>query len=296
MAGLVLGPPEPVGRHELPGLVVHPGDVGLQLGGLHPPLSPAADLDRRQLAGPHQGVDLGGRDVQGLGDVGELEEARPGAGNGHGPEYACGCLRLRAAVHRAQGCGPSGGGPPGVRQDGRLVRPHAPGGAVTDLPAPTATRLTRARWLDARLLIGLLLVLLSVVIGAKVVADADQRVQVWSVTHDLGADTPADRRRPAGGVGEPRRRHRALPRGLGGPRRAGPHPPGRARRAAAGHRGRSRGPDRAAADRDRGRPVRGGRAGQGPGGRRLRRAARPPAASRRPGPSWSWTASRSART
>ena len=44
---------------------------------------------------------------------------------------------------------------------------------MTDLPAPTATRLTRARWLDARLLIGLLLVLLSVVIGAKVVADAD---------------------------------------------------------------------------------------------------------------------------
>ncbi len=61
---------------------------------------------------------------------------------------------------------------------------------MTDLPAPPANRLTRARWLDARLLIGLLLVLLSVVIGAKVVADADQRVQVWSVTHDLGADTP----------------------------------------------------------------------------------------------------------
>jgi hypothetical protein len=61
---------------------------------------------------------------------------------------------------------------------------------VSDLPAPSASRLARARWLDARLLIGLLLVLLSVVIGAKVVADADQRVKVWSVTHDLGADTP----------------------------------------------------------------------------------------------------------
>jgi hypothetical protein len=61
---------------------------------------------------------------------------------------------------------------------------------VTDLPTPTASRLGRARWLDARLLVGLLLVLLSVVVGAKVFADADQRVQVWAVTHDLGADTP----------------------------------------------------------------------------------------------------------
>jgi hypothetical protein len=61
---------------------------------------------------------------------------------------------------------------------------------VSDLPVPSASRLARARWLDARLLIGLLLVLLSVVVGAKVIADADQRVKVWSVTHDLGADTP----------------------------------------------------------------------------------------------------------
>ena len=61
---------------------------------------------------------------------------------------------------------------------------------MPDLPTPTASRLPRARWLDARLLIGLLLVLLSVVVGAKVFADADERVQVWSVTRDLGADTP----------------------------------------------------------------------------------------------------------
>ena len=63
---------------------------------------------------------------------------------------------------------------------------------MSDLPVPSASRLSRARWLDARLLVGLLLVLLSVVVGAKVVADADQRVEVWSVTHDLGADTPLD--------------------------------------------------------------------------------------------------------
>lgn len=60
---------------------------------------------------------------------------------------------------------------------------------MSELPTPSAARLPRARWLDARLLIGLLLILLSVVVGAKVFADADERVQVWAVTHDLGADT-----------------------------------------------------------------------------------------------------------
>jgi hypothetical protein len=60
---------------------------------------------------------------------------------------------------------------------------------VPDLPSPRATRLPRARWLDTRLLLGVLLVLLAVVLGAKVLADADERVQVWSVTRDLGSDT-----------------------------------------------------------------------------------------------------------
>jgi hypothetical protein len=57
---------------------------------------------------------------------------------------------------------------------------------VPDLPMPRAPRLHRPRWLDARLLVGVLLVLGSVVVGAKVVAEADQRVRVWSVTRDLG--------------------------------------------------------------------------------------------------------------
>jgi hypothetical protein len=60
---------------------------------------------------------------------------------------------------------------------------------VSDLPAPAAARIKRARWLDPRLVGGVLLVLLSVVVGSKVLADADERVQVWSVTRDLGADT-----------------------------------------------------------------------------------------------------------
>lgn len=60
---------------------------------------------------------------------------------------------------------------------------------MADLPTPIAARLARPRWLDPRLVVGLVLVLLSVVVGSKIVADADDRVRVWSVTHDMGADT-----------------------------------------------------------------------------------------------------------
>lgn len=56
-----------------------------------------------------------------------------------------------------------------------------------EVPAPRASRLPRPRWLDPRLLIGLVLVLASVALGAQVIAQADNRVQVWSVTRDLGA-------------------------------------------------------------------------------------------------------------
>ena len=64
---------------------------------------------------------------------------------------------------------------------------------MSDLPAPAAARLGRARWLDTRLLLGLLLILVSVVVGAKLMAEADERVQVWSVTRDLAADTALTR-------------------------------------------------------------------------------------------------------
>jgi hypothetical protein len=64
---------------------------------------------------------------------------------------------------------------------------------VAELPESRAVRLSRARWLDTRLLLGLLLVLVSVVLGARLLAGADSRVEVWSVTRDLGADTPLSR-------------------------------------------------------------------------------------------------------
>ena len=82
------------------------------------------------------------------------------------------------------------GGSP-VSNLSRAPSRHDPAGPVSaDLPRPAASRLPRARWLDTRLVLGLFLVLLSVVLGAKVVTDADERVQVWSVTRDLGAGTP----------------------------------------------------------------------------------------------------------
>jgi len=57
------------------------------------------------------------------------------------------------------------------------------------LPSPTAARLRQPRWLDARLLAGLLLVLGSVVVGAKLVADAGDSQAVWALKRDLAAGT-----------------------------------------------------------------------------------------------------------
>lgn len=51
--------------------------------------------------------------------------------------------------------------------------------------SPAATRLGRPRWRDARLLGGVLLVLVSIVLGARVLAAADDTVAVWSASADL---------------------------------------------------------------------------------------------------------------
>ena len=51
---------------------------------------------------------------------------------------------------------------------------------MTDLPTPTATRVRAPSWRDSRLLVGLLLVLLSTVLGSLVVAHADDRVPVYA--------------------------------------------------------------------------------------------------------------------
>jgi hypothetical protein len=61
-----------------------------------------------------------------------------------------------------------------------------PGG----VPAgPVARRVRPPRWLDLRLALGVLLVLGSVLVGARVVSAADATVPVWSATGDLAAGT-----------------------------------------------------------------------------------------------------------
>ncbi|MCZ2829696.1 SAF domain-containing protein [Modestobacter sp. VKM Ac-2986] len=70
--------------------------------------------------------------------------------------------------------------------------PTAAAGAVrTDaVPAGPAPRRVRPpRWLDLRLVLGVLLVLGSVLIGARVVSAADATVPVWSAAGDLAAGT-----------------------------------------------------------------------------------------------------------
>jgi hypothetical protein len=53
--------------------------------------------------------------------------------------------------------------------------------------APAATRSRPPGWRNPRLLLGLVLVAASVVLGARLMATADDTVPVWALTHDLPA-------------------------------------------------------------------------------------------------------------
>ncbi len=59
-----------------------------------------------------------------------------------------------------------------------------------DTSSPQAARLVRPRWLDPRLVTGLLLVLGSVVVGTRVIAAADDTVPVLVATSDLAPGQP----------------------------------------------------------------------------------------------------------
>ncbi len=59
---------------------------------------------------------------------------------------------------------------------------------------PAATRATAPGWRDPRMWVGLLIVAVSVVVGARVLAAADDTVAVWAVSADAGpgAELAAD--------------------------------------------------------------------------------------------------------
>jgi Flp pilus assembly protein CpaB len=58
-----------------------------------------------------------------------------------------------------------------------------------DQTSPPATRLRQPSWTDARLVAGVLMVLLAVLGGAAVVSAADKSVEVWAVRRSLTAGT-----------------------------------------------------------------------------------------------------------
>lgn len=56
---------------------------------------------------------------------------------------------------------------------------------MLDIGSPPARRVATPHWLNARLGVGLLLVLVSAVVGARVVGSADQRQPVWAAAHRM---------------------------------------------------------------------------------------------------------------
>lgn len=66
----------------------------------------------------------------------------------------------------------------------RRPAPRAETGAVASVPP--ATRASRPGWRDPRLWVGVLIVAVSVVAGARLLAAADDTVSVWAVAADTG--------------------------------------------------------------------------------------------------------------
>ena len=64
--------------------------------------------------------------------------------------------------------------------------------ARPETAAPRAQRSRRPGWRNPRLLLGLLLVAASVVVGARLMAAADDTVGVWAVARDLPAGATLD--------------------------------------------------------------------------------------------------------
>ena len=74
---------------------------------------------------------------------------------------------------------------------------------MSDLPAPPANRLKPPSWLDGRLVVGIVLVLASVVVGAKVVASSGHFDEIWAAAghpHAVFKLRPADLEALTGGA------------------------------------------------------------------------------------------------
>lgn len=87
------------------------------------------------------------------------------------------------------GFGTAGGGHHGRVSLGTTPR-SAP--AAEAVAVPPATRSARAGWRDPRLWVGLLIVAVSVVAGARLMAAADDTVSVWAVAADAGPGARLD--------------------------------------------------------------------------------------------------------
>ncbi len=61
---------------------------------------------------------------------------------------------------------------------------------MAELPKPTAARLRRPSWRDTRLVVGVVLVLLSMAVGAKVIAAADDTVPMYAAAASLVPGQP----------------------------------------------------------------------------------------------------------
>lgn len=83
-----------------------------------------------------------------------------------------------SSIHQAEAAGPTTD----------TGRPRARDAA--QLPSPTAVRPARRSWRDPRLLVGLVIVAVCVLAGARLVAGADDTVAVWTVRADLPAGSP----------------------------------------------------------------------------------------------------------
>jgi len=67
---------------------------------------------------------------------------------------------------------------------GRPIRAEC---RAMDVPSPTPRRVSKPRWLDVRLVLGIVLVLAAVLVGAVVISRAKHTEKQVAVTHDLAA-------------------------------------------------------------------------------------------------------------